>query len=172
MSTRLAQNLKKLREAQGFSQASLAEDSGVPRPTIAHLESGQANPTLNVVVRVARSLGVSVDGLVDPGEVGIRVLGPRNLPSKKSARVRRTQVVPPSTFREAEVERIQLRPGGRFGLEVRAGAVEVLIGESGVFQLASAEEEHELGEEHVAFVRVHCEVSSADGGVLYRVAGA
>ncbi|MCH2110625.1 MAG: helix-turn-helix domain-containing protein, partial [Polyangiaceae bacterium] len=63
LSTKLAANLKRLREERSFSQAQLAEESQVPRPTIAHMESGQANPTLTVVLKVTRALGVSVDSL-------------------------------------------------------------------------------------------------------------
>ena len=169
-STHLANNLKRLREIQGLSQASLAEQSGVPRPTIAHLESGQANPTLHVVLRVARALGVSMDDLVDPGEEGIVVLTVRTLPTKKSGRVRRVQMVAPATLRDAEVERIALREGGRFSLEP-AGALEILICESGSFSLVSNKNEATLEEEQVALVRQSCEVASTLGGIVYRVSG-
>ena len=42
----------------------LATLSGVPRPTIANLESGSANPTLGVLVRIASSLQVSIEQLI------------------------------------------------------------------------------------------------------------
>jgi XRE family transcriptional regulator, regulator of sulfur utilization len=48
----LADNLRALREARGLSQQQIAEIAGVPRPTWAHLESGAANPTVAVLVRV------------------------------------------------------------------------------------------------------------------------
>jgi transcriptional regulator with XRE-family HTH domain len=60
----LATNLRSLREARGWSQQQLADNSGVPRPTVAHLESGEGNPTLSVLVRVATALGVSLEHLV------------------------------------------------------------------------------------------------------------
>jgi transcriptional regulator with XRE-family HTH domain len=59
-STLLAGNIKRLREESGLSQKALAEQSGVPRPTIAHLESGQANPTLGVVLKVFPSFYIPV----------------------------------------------------------------------------------------------------------------
>ncbi len=60
----LADNLKRLREARGWSQQQLADCSGVPRPTLAHLESGEGNPTLSVLVKVALALGSSLEQLV------------------------------------------------------------------------------------------------------------
>ncbi len=173
ISTRLAQTLKRLREAQGLSQASLAEQSGVPRPTIAHLESGQANPTLSVVLRVADALGTSVDGLVLAEESGLVVVGPRGLPTRKAGRVRRTQVAGQQIFRDGpwrdgEVERIVVKEGGRFTLAPSNGA-EIVVCERGSFQLVAGESEAELGEEQVALIREGCEVSSEHGGVLYRV---
>ncbi len=64
MADNLATNLRSLRETRGWSQQQLADNSGVPRPTVAHLESGEANPTLSVLVRVATALGVSIEHLV------------------------------------------------------------------------------------------------------------
>ena len=46
---RLARNLRTLREARGVTQAQLARLAGIPRATWAHLESGEANPTLGVM---------------------------------------------------------------------------------------------------------------------------
>ena len=169
-STHLAQNLKRMREARGLSQASLAEHSGVPRPTIAHLESGQANPTLHVVLRVARALGISVDGLVDAGEAAVVIASPRQLPTKKSGRVKRVQVAGGAVFRDGEVERIVVREGGRFTITPEA-APEILVCERGVFHLEAGGLEVELEEEQVAIVRESCDVSSAPGGVIYRVSG-
>ncbi|HXS16107.1 MAG TPA: helix-turn-helix transcriptional regulator, partial [Polyangiaceae bacterium] len=91
-STLLSANIKRLREEAGLSQKALAEVSGVPRPTIAHLESGQANPTLTVVLKVAAALGVGVDNLVEPAESPVLILGGRTLPTQKTSRVRRVQL--------------------------------------------------------------------------------
>ena len=54
----LANNLKQLREARGITQQRMAKVAGIPRPTWANLESGAANPTLGVLVKVAAALSV------------------------------------------------------------------------------------------------------------------
>lgn len=64
MAANLAENLRRLREAGGLTQQELSERSGVPRPTLAHLESGAANPTLSVLARVAQALSVPMEELV------------------------------------------------------------------------------------------------------------
>src|SRR5919112_1452585 len=55
--------LRELREERGFSQHSLAEESGVGRSTIAALEAGERGAHPNTVHALARALGVSVPDL-------------------------------------------------------------------------------------------------------------
>jgi len=60
----LASNMKYLRKEASLSQEQLSERSGVPRSTIASLERGEGNPTLQVLLGVARGLGVSIAELL------------------------------------------------------------------------------------------------------------
>ena len=60
----LADNVRRLREAHKMSQQRMADLSGLPRPTWASLESGAANPTLNVLSKAAQALQVSIEELV------------------------------------------------------------------------------------------------------------
>jgi transcriptional regulator with XRE-family HTH domain len=60
----LASNMKHLRKEATLSQEQLSERSGVPRSTIASLERGEGNPTLQVLLGVARGLGVSIAELL------------------------------------------------------------------------------------------------------------
>jgi transcriptional regulator with XRE-family HTH domain len=58
--------LKKLRERQGLSQAALAKKAQVTDAYIAQLETGKkANPSLDVLKRLARALGVPVTELLE-----------------------------------------------------------------------------------------------------------
>jgi transcriptional regulator with XRE-family HTH domain len=55
--------LRELREERGFSQCSLAEESGVGRSTIAALEAGERGAHPTTVHALARALGVTVPDL-------------------------------------------------------------------------------------------------------------
>ncbi len=56
--SRLGQVVQKLRDAKGWTQAELAEDAGMSREVLAHLEQGKRRVYLDAVVRVAAALGV------------------------------------------------------------------------------------------------------------------
>jgi transcriptional regulator with XRE-family HTH domain len=58
-----AQNLKRLRAAAGFTQASFAETLGLPLRTLQNWEQGKREPRLDTLPTLARSLGVPVSAL-------------------------------------------------------------------------------------------------------------
>ena len=60
----LARNLASLRHTRSLTQDALAKAAAVPRSTIANLESGDGNPSLAVLVKVAGALGVPIDELL------------------------------------------------------------------------------------------------------------
>jgi quercetin dioxygenase-like cupin family protein/DNA-binding XRE family transcriptional regulator len=60
----LARNLVNLRHTRGLTQDGLAKAAAVPRSTIANLESGDGNPSLAVLVKVAGALAVPIDELL------------------------------------------------------------------------------------------------------------
>ena len=60
----LSANIRRLRSERGLTQVQLAELSGLPRSTIAHLEAGAANPTLSVLTGLASAFGESLQALV------------------------------------------------------------------------------------------------------------
>ena len=68
----LARNLTSLRHARKLTQDSLAAAAGVPRSTIANLESGDANPSLAVLVKVAGALHVPIDELLAAPRAKVR----------------------------------------------------------------------------------------------------
>ena len=58
--------LKALRERKGLSQTEVAKRSGVTRFYVSQLESGlRKNPSLPVLKRLARALGVPVTELLE-----------------------------------------------------------------------------------------------------------
>jgi transcriptional regulator with XRE-family HTH domain len=69
MVTQLGQRLRQYRELADLSQNELAKRSGVPRPTITNVESGeQVGLTLENARKLARALGVTIDMLAGKGE--------------------------------------------------------------------------------------------------------
>lgn len=68
----LARNLASLRHTRSLTQDGLAKAAGVPRSTIANLESGDGNPSLSVLVKVAGALAVPIDELLASPRVMVR----------------------------------------------------------------------------------------------------
>ena len=58
-------NLKKLRNKKGWTQEKLAREAGISYITLVKIERGNIeNPKLQTLVKLARTLGVSLDKLV------------------------------------------------------------------------------------------------------------
>ena len=49
------------RKERGFTQQEVAEVSGVKRPNIARLEGGKHSPTVDMLARVAESMGMYLE---------------------------------------------------------------------------------------------------------------
>ena len=60
----LGANIRLVREAKGWSQDKLADESGLHRTYISGIERGVRNPTITIVQQVASALGVSVADLL------------------------------------------------------------------------------------------------------------
>ncbi len=66
--------LRLARQARGLSQQQLAGVSGVTRQAVSAVESGHSDPSLRVALGLARALGMTVEELFGPGELGDPVL--------------------------------------------------------------------------------------------------
>ncbi len=62
---RLARNLRKLREAYGWSQEALADAAGLHRTYVSGLEREVRNPTLQILDKLAKALGVKASALIE-----------------------------------------------------------------------------------------------------------
>jgi transcriptional regulator with XRE-family HTH domain len=62
---RLACNLRRLREQKGLSQEKFAFEANIHRTYVSDLERGMRNPTITVVEKLAKALGVSLGELLD-----------------------------------------------------------------------------------------------------------
>lgn len=61
----MGQRLKRLREAQGLSQYAMADKAGISRQYVRKLEAGLSDPTLGMLQRLAKALGVGVTKLLE-----------------------------------------------------------------------------------------------------------
>jgi transcriptional regulator with XRE-family HTH domain len=84
--TSVAANTRRIRMRRGLTQEQLAELADVEPRTIQHLETGNANPTLGLVVTVATALGVSAATLLRPAQLKSRPVGRPRRPRLRASR--------------------------------------------------------------------------------------
>nr|HEX4318579.1 XRE family transcriptional regulator [Kofleriaceae bacterium] len=153
MQEHLADNIKSLREARGLSQQQIAKLAGIPRATWTHLESGGANPTLAVLVKVANALQVRVDELLGSPHSPARHLRADELVVRRRGDVAIRKLLP-EPLPGLDLERMVLPPGARMaGVPHTPGTREYLTCERGVVELAVAGERYRLAEGDVVTFR-------------------
>lgn len=136
----LAANVKRLREQRDLTQRQLADLSGVPRPTLAHIESGVANPTLGVLVKVAAALSSTIEELIVPPKASVSLLPCQTLPQRTRSGVSVRTLVPEPPG-GVSFERIVLPRGGRLSISGKTvGGWHYLACESGEYELRVGDE--------------------------------
>jgi XRE family transcriptional regulator, regulator of sulfur utilization len=140
----LAANIRHLREARGMTQEQMARISGVPRPTWANLESGQSNPTLSVLIKVANSLQVPLEELIAAPRAVVKLYKAASLPAVSRGRVRLRKLLP-DTIPGLEIDRMEL-PASSYmaGIPHTPGTREYLTCEAGRVELSVAGETWQL----------------------------
>jgi transcriptional regulator with XRE-family HTH domain len=99
----IAANVRRLRTAAGMSAAGLARESGVARATLAELEAGRANPTVETLYGLAKVLGVTfADLLVEADAAPVHVVRAGEGPQVPGA------VVQARLLRQASVQRMRV----------------------------------------------------------------
>jgi len=144
LAARLAANLKQLREARGLTQDQMARLAGIPRATWGHLESGAANPTLQVLHKAALALQVPLEELTAaPRAVG-RLYTQDALSTHKQGDGTVRKLLP-DPIPGVVIDRMEIPAGGRIpGVPHMPGTREYLTCESGEIQLAVAGEQWKL----------------------------
>jgi transcriptional regulator with XRE-family HTH domain len=140
-------NLRRLRAERGISTVALARDSGVARATLAQLEAGRGNPTLETLYALANALGVWLGEVIAPAaaeevevvraDEGARVAG---------AAVRARLVARLAVRGSIEVYDFSLRAGRRQRSEPHPpGVVEHLLVHAGRVRVGPESAPVELG---------------------------
>jgi XRE family transcriptional regulator, regulator of sulfur utilization len=171
--TRLAANLRDQREARGLTQQELSDRSGVPRPTLAHLESGQGNPTLSVLIKVAAALGTGIESLVAAAKPKVKVIPRADVPTEAKAGVDlRTLGIDLGVG----FERWELSRGARFERAAgRNGERRVVVCEAGELSITVGGSEHRLRAGEIAVIEAAVRPAFESRGrgvsIVYSVAG-
>jgi transcriptional regulator with XRE-family HTH domain len=153
MHDHLADNIKALRETRGLSQQQIAKIADIPRATWTHLESGGANPTLAVLVKVANALQVRLDELLAAPRPPARHLRADELTIRRRGDVAIRKLLP-EPLPGLDLERMVLPPGARMaGVPHTPGTREYLTCERGTVELAVGGERYRLAEGDVVVFR-------------------
>ena len=144
IASRLAKNIKQLREARGLTQQQMAKLSEIPRATWAHLESGVANPTLGILHRAALALQVSIEELISTPRAQARFYARDTLPTRSPGQVVVRKLLP-DPIPGMEIDRLEIQPAGKMtGVPHTPGTREYLTCESGEILLVVAGERWSL----------------------------
>ena len=120
----LAHNLRYLRSRRNLTQAKLAELCGLPRSTVAQMETGVANPTLSVMSRLALALQLSIEELLSAPHARCELFRKGSLPALKGGLAGKVEIhkLLPDPIPGMEIDRLLLRPNTRLaGVPHRPG---------------------------------------------------
>ena len=148
----LAANIKYLRGQSGLTQSQLAKRAGIPRSTVATLETGSGNPTLAVLKSLANGLQIRIDELLSAPRARL-VLFPRG--SLKTHQRDRGKAsvwkLLPEPVPGMEIDRMCMKPSAKIvGVPHRPGTREYLTCDRGHITLWAGGEKLELGPGDVA----------------------
>ena len=113
--TYFSQNLVKLRKSRGISQIQVAKLAGIPRSTLASLETGNSNATLGNVIKLSKALSVSVDELLSLPTNKIDLIKSKSLRVKRSTKGFTLFNLLPHPVEHIELERLDIAAGGNMG---------------------------------------------------------
>jgi transcriptional regulator with XRE-family HTH domain len=143
----LARNLGSLRHARALTQEVLARTAGVPRSTIANLESGVGNPSLTVLVKVAGALGVPIDELLGAPRAKVRKWSAADIAAQTKGRGVTLRPLVPEPVPEEMLTVMDLAPGGSMrGTPHLPGTREFFTCLAGRVVVFVAGDRHDLGE--------------------------
>ena len=149
LSTNLAQNIKYLRERRGLTQSQLSKLCGIPRSTLANIETGSGNPTLAVLSKVAVAMTISIEELLSTPRAHGRVYQRGSLPIHKKGRNAKFVVskLLPDPIPGMEIDRMAMDAGSHLkGVPHRPGTREYCYCETGNAVVWASGERFELQE--------------------------
>jgi transcriptional regulator with XRE-family HTH domain len=149
----LAANLRHVRQRRNLTQSAVARLCGIPRSTVANIETGASNPTLSVLARLAAALQLSLEELLSAPRAGLQRFPRGTLPTLRKGRSGKVAIhkLLPHPIPGMEIDRIELPAGERVaGVPHRPGTHEYLYCERGAIAMWVAGERFDLSAGDVA----------------------
>jgi transcriptional regulator with XRE-family HTH domain len=144
----VGRNLRRLRTQRGLSLERLAKASGVSRAMLGQIELGQSAPTINVIWKIARALGIPFSALISTtaqsGTRLLRVQQSKRLSSHDGSFVSRA-LFPFDEPRRVEFYELRLAAGAVEEADAHPpGTMENLVVTTGTVEIDRGEERHTL----------------------------
>ena len=111
----LARNLVALRQSRQLTQDTLAGSAGLPRSTIANLESGDANPSLQVLLKVAGALAVPLEELIAAPRAKVRRWSADDVGTRQRGRGVSERALIPESIPDQMSTVLDFEPGASLG---------------------------------------------------------
>lgn len=176
----LAANVRSLREQRGLTQQQIAKIAAIPRATWSNLESGDANPTLGVLTKVAAALQVRLEELLSAPRTAARHVPARELFVRRRGEVAIRRLLP-EALPGLEIERMSFpakasmvgvphTPGTREYLTVERGAIELRVGGER-YQLAVGDVVMFRGDQRHAYVNTESRETIAYSVIAFAPSG-
>lgn len=116
LSQNLALNIINMRKKRKMTQSALAKISGLPRSTLASMECGMGNPSLQNLARVAEALHVSFEELLATPRSSVKLIRKEEIPTNKRAKGSvLVYKLLPDAIPGMAIDRVELEPGARMG---------------------------------------------------------
>jgi transcriptional regulator with XRE-family HTH domain len=146
ISSDLARNVAALRRGRQLTQAQLARLAGLPRSTLTWIESGEGNPSLRNLVRLAGALQVGIEELLSRPRADTLLVPADRVPVQvRAGGSTRLYKLLPDPLPGMEIDRLELEPGARLrGVPHLDGTREYLTVTSGEIALHVAGESYRV----------------------------
>lgn len=145
----IGSNLRRLRTRQGLSLERLANISGVSRAMLSQIELGKSVPTISLLWKVAKALGVPFSALSHdgaPASSRIMRAGASKILTSSDGHFSSRALFPHDESRKVEFYELELAPNTEERAEAHAlGTIENLVVTEGSVEIAVGGEIHRLG---------------------------
>jgi quercetin dioxygenase-like cupin family protein/DNA-binding XRE family transcriptional regulator len=109
-----------------LTQEGLAKLVGLPRSTIANLESGEGNPSLTNLARLSGALHLPIENLLTPKRAVCTLINAQDIPMQERSQGQvKVYKLLPDNLPNMDIDRIEIQPGSQMkGVPPPAGTKE------------------------------------------------